>query len=181
VINNDFQKLQGSKIVVSLFTKDCITDDYISWLNDSDVVKYSNQRFVDHNRISCNKYLESFFDSNNLFLVIHRIDNNNNKMIGTMTVYFNQPHGVVDIGIMIGDKAVWGRGYGQDAWSVLMSWLLSKSYIRKITGGTSSLNIGMINLMKGSGMKLEAVKSKQELVEGVEADVYYFSKFRDKY
>ena len=98
-----------------------------------------------------------------------------------MTVYFNQPHGVVDIGIMIGDKAVWGRGYGQDAWSVLMSWLLSKSYIRKITGGTSSLNIGMINLMKGSGMKLEAVKSKQELVEGVEADVYYFSKFRDKY
>ena len=102
-----------------------------------------------------------------------------NKSIGTMTAYFNMHHGVVDIGILIGDTLEWSKGYGQDAWNTLISWLIELDSIRKITAGTVSCNFGMLNIIKKSGMVLEATKIKHELISKKEVDVLYFCKFKN--
>lgn len=169
--------LQSSKIKIRIFLESDINDTYISWLNDSDVVRFSNQRFLSHSRESCLHYLASFQGTKNLFMSLHQVSDD--RPVGTMTAYISSHHGIADVGIMIGDKSVWGLGYGQDAWNTLTNWLLEQNNIRKLTAGTLKCNVGMIKLMERSSMTLEAVRKAQEIVEDNPVDILYYSKFND--
>ena len=175
-MNTFFNKLNGTLVELSIFTENDITDDYLAWLNDSNVMQFSNQRFLDHDVASSKKYFLSFKNTDNLFILIRTKDER--KSIGTMTAYFNSNHGTVDLGILIGDSSVWGKGYGQDAWNTLTSWALDLDDIRKITAGTLSCNLGMLKIFESAGMTIEAIKSKQEVVDSAIFDVHYFCKFK---
>jgi len=165
--------LSGSKLTLSQFKKSDITEEYISWLNNPDVVRYSNQRFVKHDKLSCNKYLKSFKNSDNLFFAIKTKDTE--ETIGTITVYVNSNHGTAEVGILIGKIDQWGQGYGQDAWNTTLDWLVNRDDIRKITAGTLSCNKSMIHIIEKSGMKIEGIRNFQEIVEEKVEDIYLFS------
>jgi [ribosomal protein S5]-alanine N-acetyltransferase len=172
-----FESLESTKVSLRPFREQDITDAYISWLNDARVVRFSNQRFRQHDRGSCVRYLQSFAGTDNLFLSIRRKDPD--QAIGTLTAYIARPHATADVGIMIGDANVWGLGYGQDAWNAITAWLLESGGIRKLTAGTLACNVGMLKLMERSGMHMEAVRRQQEVVEGRLEDVLYFAKFAE--
>lgn len=159
------------------FTGSDITADYIRWLNDPEVVRFSNQRFRHHDEESCLAYLRSFADSDNLFLAIRLCDDK--RLIGTMTAYVSAQHGTADMGLLIGERGLWGRGFGLEAWNLLLGHLLRDCKLRKITAGTLRCNVGMTRIMERSGMRLEAVRSQQEMVDGEAQDVLYFAKFRE--
>ena len=36
------------RVTISLFSRENITQEYLSWLNDENLMKFSNQRFVHH-------------------------------------------------------------------------------------------------------------------------------------
>jgi ribosomal-protein-alanine N-acetyltransferase len=167
--------LKGNRVDIKPFLITDISDTYINWLNDSEVVKFSNQRFISHGLDSCLRYQASFQNSDNLFMAIRRLSDG--KMIGTITAYISKHHGTVDVGILIGDKTVWGKGYGLDAWITFTNWLLNRNDIRKLTAGTLACNFGMIKLMERSGMVLEASRKAQELIEGQPTDILYYAKF----
>lgn len=167
--------LEDEKVLLRSFTASDINDTYIGWLNDPDVVRFSNQRFLKHDQGTSSRYLASFEGTDNLFISVRRLPDDN--PIGTMTAYFSRHHGTVDVGILIGDKSVWGMGYGQDAWNTLTNWLLARDGIRKLTAGTLACNHGMIKLMERSGMHHEATRKEQEIVEGQAVDILYYAKF----
>lgn len=170
--------LSGKKVKLTRFGERDITDDYIGWLNDPEVTRFSNQRFVRHDRESCGRYLASFEDTQNLFVSIRRLDDD--RAIGTMTAYVSPHHGTADIGILIGDRSVWGAGYGQDAWDTLLEFLATQPGMRKLTAGTLACNVPMIRLAENSGMELEGRRRAQELVEGEPVDMLYFAKFPEQ-
>ncbi|HEX7887948.1 MAG TPA: GNAT family protein [Ramlibacter sp.] len=169
--------LQGELVEIRAFGPEDLTPEYVGWLNDPEVVRYSNQRFRRHDARSCAAYLESFPGTGNLFLSVRRKDGRH--AIGTMTVYHASHHGTADVGILIGDRNAWGRGYGQDAWNTVVHWLARHPAVRKVTAGTVACNAGMLKLMERSGMKREAVRERQELIDGEPVDIVYFAKHRD--
>lgn len=168
--------LIGKKVSLQAFTESDITDEYIAWLNDPEVVRFSNQRFVQHTLSSCKQYLSTFKGNENLFLAVKMKESD--TMVGTMTAYISVPHRTADMGILIGNRRYWGQGVGLDAWSTLMDHLFAAHEIRKVTGGTLRCNIGMIKIMERSGMHCEAVRARQELVEGEAQDALYFARFK---
>jgi [ribosomal protein S5]-alanine N-acetyltransferase len=167
--------LQGNKVLLRSFTESDIDDSYIDWLNDPDVVRFSNQRFLRHNQESSLRYLASFENTDNLFMSVRRLSDD--CPVGTMTAYVTKHHGTVDVGIMIGDKTVWGSGYGRDAWLTLTDWLLKRDEIRKLTAGTLACNFGMIKVMECSGMHHETTRNEQEIVNKQAVDILYYAKF----
>jgi ribosomal-protein-alanine N-acetyltransferase len=169
--------LSGATTELRRFNESCITADYLNWLNDPEVLRFSNQRFRQHARENCLSYLATFNETSNYFLAIY--ERESGRMIGTMTAYVNENHGTADMGILVGDRAVWGRGMGCDAWCTLLTFLLNVRGLRKVTGGTLACNLGMIKVMERSGMRLEAVREAQEIVEGKPQDALYYAKFRD--
>jgi len=80
----------------------------------------------------------------------------------------------------VGNRSSEGQDVGLDAWRTLMNWLLSYAQVRKVTGGTMQCNKAMVKIMKHSGMALDAVHLKQELLDGKPQDLVYFGKFRNK-
>lgn len=167
--------LLGRKVTLLPFTADDITEDYIGWLNDAVVTRFSNQRFVRHDRPSCQRYLTTFDGTPNLFVSVRRIEDN--RPIGTMTAYVAPQHGTADIGILIGDRTAWGHGFGRDAWTTLAEHLSNMPGMRKLTCGTLACNEAMIALAKGCGMHVEARRIGQELVDGQPVDVIHFARF----
>jgi [ribosomal protein S5]-alanine N-acetyltransferase len=165
-----------ARLCLQPFAPADITLEYLGWLSDAEVVRFSNQRFRTHTQQSSEAYLASFTNSPNYFLSIRRREDD--RAIGTMTAYVAEPHGTADMGLMIGDRACWGQGFGQEAWAALMAHLFAVRGLRKVTGGTVRPNVGMIRIMERSGMSLEAVRQRQEIIAGREEDVLYFARFR---
>lgn len=169
--------MRGALVSLRAFREADITGDYLGWLNDPLVTRFSNQRFRTHDRASCLSYLRSFEAGSNLFLSVQRLLDD--VAIGTMTAYISPHHGTADVGILIGNRSVWGQGYGQDAWDTLLHWLLRERRIRKVTAGTLACNAAMLRLMERSGMHREAERKQQEICDGSPTDLLYYARFSD--
>ena len=96
-ISSKFPICHG-RVTLRLFKENDIQDNYISWLNDPDVVKYSNQRFRSHTKETSLSFLNSIKNSQAIFLAI--TDRDTKEVFGTMTVHFSLDHNTADIGIM---------------------------------------------------------------------------------
>jgi len=163
--------LLGQKVTLHAFTEADITPAYVGWLNDRELMRYSNQRFRSHSAGSCRDYLASFAGSGNLFMAIRHAGH----LVGTMTVYRAPLHGTADIGLLVGAGGQ-GQGWGRDAWGTMLAYLL-QSGTRKVTGGTLRCNTAMVRIMQGCGMEADGVRVGQELVDGQPQDILYFARF----
>lgn len=170
--------ISGKIINLRMFEKSDVNDTYVSWLNDIEVVKYSNQRFIHHTIDSCYKYLDSFLDTDNIFMAVE--DKATMTLCGSVTAYIQTNHGTADIGLLIGNKDFWGKGVGFEAWTLMMGFLFNQCDIRKVTGGTLDVNIGMVRIMQKSMMIHEATREDQELLDNKPVNVVYFCKFSDE-
>ena len=77
--------LAGERVLVRPFTYGDISEAYLGWLRDPEVVRFSSQRFRVHTLETCQAYQASFKDSANHFLAI--CDRTSGAMLGTLTVY----------------------------------------------------------------------------------------------
>lgn len=154
-----------------------LTSRYVSWLNDPEVVRYSEQRHRVHTAESCRAYFESFADSPDQFLAIEASAAAAIVHVGNMGIAVDVPNRVADISIIIGDKTVWGTGIASKAWTAVVEYLLSEGGIRKVTAGTMSVNEPMLRLMQRSGMAIEAVRPRQFLWEGEAVDLVHAARF----
>ena len=173
-LKNNFPPLEGAQVRLKLFDESHITENYLAWLNDPVVVRYSSQRFIQHTHKTSAKYLASFIDTENILLAVYLKETG--SYVGTMSVYFSKVQQGADIGIMIGDPSCWGQGVGGDAWRTVLCWLIDVAQVNKVTGGTLRCNTGMLNIMVNSGMVLTSAWQEFELIEGQSVDVVYFEK-----
>ncbi len=169
--------LKTRRLRIEPFDEHCISHEYIGWLNDSEIMRFSNQRLHHHTEETARGYLTSFAGTSNILLAIRLALED--RMIGTMTAFVSAHHGTADMGLLIGDRGCWGQGYGLEAWNAVMCHLFESRGLRKVTGGALRSNIGMVKIMERSGMQLEAVRERQEILDGEALDVLYFARFVD--
>ena len=103
--------------------------DYSHWLNDPEVVKYSELRHTQHTWEECQAYIDTMDFKNNFMWAIYVLGPN--MHIGNITLHLDPYNNVAQMGILIGEKWAWGRKYGREAWAAVMSWA-EKSKIRRI-------------------------------------------------
>lgn len=160
------------------FSEQFLTERYVGWLNDRDVVRYSEQRHRKHTLETCRAYMNSFEGTPNYFVAIVAKDRQLGH-IGNLNAYVDRHNGVADVGIVVGEKAVWGHGYGSEAWAAFVQFLIRERNLRKVTAGTLAINDGMIGIMRRSGMHIECTRRRQALCEGREVDTVYAAIFHD--
>ncbi len=141
----------------------------VDWLNDPEVMRYSDNRHSTHTLETSHAYLTSFTDTPNYYwAILHQ--GATDIMIGSITAYVDVNNSVADIGILIGDKRYWQGGYGSEAFAGVVDWLITRRRIRKVTAGTMAVNTGMLGIMRKVGMREEGRKERYFLLDGHEID-----------
>lgn len=155
----------SKKVKLIKFTLKHITREYIDWLNDANLLKYSENRHYKHSYETCLKYYESFIDTSNLFYAV--TDIKTKEHVGNINAYIDTFNKVADIGILISKG---NMGYGFSAWEIMIKKLFHEKNIRKVTAGTMANNYAMIKIFKKAGMKKEYVKNRQFIFNNREID-----------
>lgn len=166
--------------MIEPFSEKYLTKKYVSWLNNSEVVRYSEQRHKKHTVKTCRAYLRSFEKSPNYFWAIS-VTNDKLGHIGNIAAYIDEANKVADIGILIGETKALGKGYATEAWTAACKYLFKKINVRKITAGTFSCNERMLNLMKRVEMRDDGRRMRQYILGGKEVDVIYKAIFKEDY
>lgn len=144
---------------------------YVAWLNDPDVVRYSEQRHKSHTLESCAAFIASFNGSpSHLWAIVQKSDN---KHIGNIHADVDPHNGIADVAILLGARDIWGQGYGLEAWNGVLSFLKPQDDIRKIVAGCMRSNTAMYSIMNKSGMTDDGQRQKHYLLDGKPEDIVF--------
>lgn len=132
-----------------------ITSTYIDWLNDPQVVEFSDNNQA-HTIKSAQKYYKKLILSDDsYFLAVHK----SNIHIGNFTITsIDSRNGTFDAGYIIGDKNLWGTNAGENLLALLFSFAFDNLKLRKHFGGITSTNIRARLLAKSFGLFQYALK-----------------------
>jgi len=169
--------IETPRLFILPFRESFLTERYIGWLNDPEVVCYSEQRHKTCTIESCRAYWQSFNGTPNYFWAITAKDSKIGH-IGNMNAYVDVANKVADVGILIGEKAIWGCGYGTEAWAAVCRYLLDEEGMHKVGAGTMAVNKGMLRIMAKAGMIDDGVRKRHFLFEGQEVDLIHKAFFK---
>ena len=169
--NPKINKLEIDDIRLVKFTKNHLNKRYIEWLNDNEVVKYSEQRHVNHTFKSCNEFLNNKKINNEYFLAVEYKFDSLWKHVGNIVASLDLHNKTADLSILIGDKSIWGQGIGNRSWCLASLGLIKYENIRLITAGTMSCNKRMIKIFEKNNMTIDAVLPNRYLFSGKYADL----------
>jgi len=167
--------IKTKRLLLKPFSKIYLSEKYISWLNNTDLMKFSENRHREHTFESCREYLESFHNSPHFFWAVTM--RKTGEHIGNINAYLDINNSVADIGIIIGEKSAFGKGYGSEAWNAVCNYLLNNKDIRKITAGTMASNRAMLRIMEKSGMIPDGIRKDHYLLNGKPIDIIHMAKY----
>jgi [ribosomal protein S5]-alanine N-acetyltransferase len=155
--------LTTERLVLVPYEIERIRQQHINWLNDPNVARYSEQRHRRHTLATQSRYLQSKTELQPIWLI--RIKNNGlSDDLGTIGANVDSYNQVADMEILIGEKALWGHGYGTEAWRAVMNYLFT--YVRKIEAGCMQDNDGMCEVCTKTGMRYEGFRLGHFLLNG---------------
>jgi RimJ/RimL family protein N-acetyltransferase len=151
------------------------TPDQLRWLNDPEIVRYSEQRHQHHTQFSQINYINSFKDGSHIWRIC-RLDSG--AHIGNLTATYDKHNKLADVGILIGEADCWGQGYGAEAWNAACQWLLGEGGVRKLEAGCMRSNEAMLKIIRGSGFRQEGELANHFLQGGGPVSAVLFGKFK---
>ena len=102
------------------------------------------------------------------------------KFIGQCLLHnFDNAARTCELGITIGDRDFWGRGYGRDAVGLLLKYAFRLRNMEKVWLTTSGSNLRAQRSYVASGFVEEGRQRRQVWLDGVYDDIVYMGIFRD--
>jgi len=165
--------LRGNKLVLcSLELENLESGPYLSWLNDYEVTRFLETGMFPETQKSLRRYFEKVaLSPDNILLAI--IDRKTAKHIGNIKLGpIHLIHRRADLGILLGDKRFWGKGYGAEAIRLLLDYGFTRLNLHKITLGVYADHANAVALYKKMGFKIEGTLKEQ---------LFRDDSFHDKY
>ena len=172
--------LETPRLRLEPFAERHLSTRYVAWLNDPQVVRYSEQRFQTHTLESCRAYWQSYVDTPHCFWAIIAKEGALGH-IGNINAYIEPNHGVADLGILIGERHALRQGFGSEAWSAVCAYLFSSGTARKISAGCLAANLPMTSIMKRAGMVPDGVRLDHYLFDGKPMDIVHSALFNGQW
>jgi len=139
--------------------------DYVKWMNDPVVTRFLESRFTPYSSEELEYYILAQRSNVAIsFLAIEEIESG--RHIGTLKIGPQQPvHGTADIGLIIGAKDCWGKGYATEAIGLGVELAFTELSIRKLIAGYYSNNNATERIFSRNGFVQEG-RQKQNVMDG---------------
>lgn len=158
--------LETDRIFLRELRPEDVDAGYYAWMNDPAVTDQLESRFFPHTKPNLTEYIRSYDGNNkNLFLAI--VEKKINKHIGNIKLGpINWIHRFANIGIIIGEKDYWGKGYAAEAIQLLIHHAFDTLNLRKLTAGAYVSNEGSIRAFQKLGFEIEGEEKEQYFYKG---------------
>jgi RimJ/RimL family protein N-acetyltransferase len=158
--------LEGNKILLRKITPEDADDQYLSWLNDAEVTKGLETVPSPYTMEMLKKYVQDMIANENTYMFMI-IDKATGEKIGTAKVHgINKKNGTCNLGLMIGNKNFWGKGYGPDAYKTAIDFAFDHLKIRKIWEMANADNFASLAMCKKAGFEIEGALKEQVFSNG---------------
>jgi len=175
--------LRGKMIRLEEFTEKHLHDPkYYAWLQDKEVVEMIGRPEYLTSFPFCivEDYVINIKSSNNAYFFALYLKEKN-KFIGTVKLgSIDWQNKTADVGILIGDRQYWGKGFAKDAVFTASFYAFEKLGLRKVTGGCLSTNIAMHRCFERLGFKKEAVLRRKVPFRGEFVDHNLYGVFKNE-
>lgn len=147
-----------------------VNEQYQAWMNDPAVMQYTESRFQAYSLEQIRDYVRSVqADSSSRFFAI--IEKETGKHIGNVKIGHIHPvHRHADVGIIIGDKASWGKGYASESLQLIAWYAREQLQLRKLTAGIYANNLGSLQAFLKAGFVLEGRFAQHWFCDGEYVD-----------
>lgn len=172
--------LEGKRIYLREVRKSDVNQNYYNWMNDPEIIQYLESRFFPNSLDSINEYVAGKAgDRGNVFFAI--VLRGCNKHIGNIKLgSINWIHRYGEIGIIVGEKKYWGKGYGTEAISLMIKYAFNVLNLHKVFAGIYSPNKASIRAFENAGFVVEGVKKEQCFFNGVYVDLIFLAIVKGK-
>ncbi len=167
--------LTGKQIYLSPISKDDITADYVSWLNDKDVCRDNSHATFPNNVEKTIAYVDSVSRSNSEIVLAIRWKKNDLHIGNISLQRINWVSRSAELAIIIGNKKYWNKGVGTEAYSLMIDYAFDRLNLNRISSGQTLRNKGMINVCIKCGMKEEGIARESMFKEGEYIDTVTYS------
>ena len=151
---------------------------YIEWMNDYDVVKFTEQRFVQTSENDIKIFLSKMLESSSDLLYGICLDHYHIGNIKLSNI--NLHHKTADLSYLIGLKDYWGRGIATKAIAAMVDIGFRQLELAKINAGVYSNNIASSRVLEKNRFKLEGCKKAQYVFENQRIDAVLYGRLRDE-
>jgi len=103
------------------------------------------------------------------------------KLIGFMGLYLDPIHSEVWVGIGIGERDYWGKGFGTDAMKLCLQYAFMELSVQRVSLGLHEYNPRALKAYEKAGFRLEG-RTRQDIVrEGKRYDSFWMGILRDEW
>ena len=151
--------LYGKQIFLRQIELTDCNDNYVRWLNDSEVNQYLETKWYEQNIVTIKEFVESLRNSSHsvLFAIICKEKHIGNIKIGPIHPRYNH----ADISYFIGEKEYWHRGIATEAIKLICDYGFKDLNLNRIEAGAYECAIGSWRALEKCGFKREGVLRKQ--------------------
>lgn len=163
--------LEGERIYLREVRPSDVNENYYRWMNDPEITQYLESRFYPNALESIQDFVKGKLgDRESAFFAIVLKDSD--RHIGNIKIGpVNWIHRIADIGLMIGDKASWGKGYATEAIRLVTEYGFKTLNLHKITASCYASNQGSAKAFVKVGFFEEGVRKSHSFSYGKYEDV----------
>jgi RimJ/RimL family protein N-acetyltransferase len=164
--------LEGNNIILSTLSEEDNLGGYVNWLNDQKTTTFMGSGRFPVTAKSLRVYIDHYNDSKDgmlLGIFIKRAS----RHIGNITLHqIDFRNRFAEIGIIIGDKKSYGKGYATKAIRLVVEHAFSRLNLRKLYTGMVKGNEGSKKAFEKVGFKVEGVLKEHFYLNGEYLDYY---------
>jgi RimJ/RimL family protein N-acetyltransferase len=158
--------LEGERLYLREVRPSDVNEDYHRWMNDPEVTRYLESRFYPNSMEKLREYVAGKLgDRDNVFLAI--VLKESDQHIGNIKLGpINWIHRFGDVGILIGEKDCWGKGYATEAIRLVVDYAFQTLNLHKLTAGAYDANQGSVRAFLKAEFTQEGVRKNQFYCSG---------------
>lgn len=164
--------LHSSRLVLRALEPADINATYLSWLNDKEVSRYLETRFLPQTLMALQSYWEAHRDdpASPWFAICLAADGRHIGNIKLGPIHWL--HRRADLSLFIGERACWNKGYASEAIALVRDWAFYELDLQKLNAGIYAGNIGSRRAFEKCGFELEGTLRQEVVSAGQRLDIW---------
>ena len=152
------------------------TDSEFQRLGDNQAIFMTSEKRL---REIYEKRVEDGFKPGKFSFSIRTLDND--KLIGYLIMSWDLIHNDVMVGIGIGERGLWGKGFGTDAMKVCLQYAFLELNVHRVSLGLHEYNPRALRSYEKAGFLLEGRTRKDLAREGMRYDSFWMGILREEW